>query len=39
MKEQSSPIVSVVMGSDSDFPIMSEAIKVLEDFHVPYEVF
>lgn len=39
MKEQSSPIVSVVMGSDSDFPVMSEAIKVLEDFHVPYEVF
>ena len=39
MKEQSSPIFSVVMGSDSDFPIMSEAIKVLEEFHIPYEVF
>lgn len=39
MKKQSSPIVSVVMGSDSDFPIMSDAIKVLEDFRVPYEVF
>lgn len=39
MKEKSGPIVSVVMGSDSDFPIMSEAIKVLEDFSVPYEVF
>ena len=33
------PIVSVVMGSDSDFPIMSETIKVLEDFGVPHEVF
>jgi len=39
MKEQSGPVVSVAMGSDSDFPIMSEAIKVLEDFRVPYEVF
>jgi 5-(carboxyamino)imidazole ribonucleotide mutase len=39
MKDKSGPIVSVVMGSDSDFPIMSEAIKVLEDFKVPHEVF
>jgi len=39
MKEKSGPIVSVVMGSDSDFPIMSETIKVLEDFKVPHEVF
>lgn len=39
MKEKSGPLVSVVMGSDSDFPIMSEAIKVLENFRVPYEVF
>src|SRR5512136_1867616 len=39
MKEKSGPIVSVVMGSDSDFPIMSEAIKVLENFKVPHEVF
>ncbi len=39
MKEKSDPLVSVVMGSDSDFPIMSEAIKVLENFRVPYEVF
>ena len=27
------------MGSDSDFPIMSETIKVLEDFGIPHEVF
>jgi phosphoribosylaminoimidazole carboxylase PurE protein len=39
MKEKTSPIVSVVMGSDSDFPIMSETIKVLEDFRIPHEVF
>jgi phosphoribosylaminoimidazole carboxylase PurE protein len=39
MKELSAPIVSVVMGSDSDFPIMSETINILEDFGVPHEVF
>jgi 5-(carboxyamino)imidazole ribonucleotide mutase len=39
MKELSAPIVSVVMGSDSDFPIMSETIKILEDFGIPHEVF
>jgi 5-(carboxyamino)imidazole ribonucleotide mutase len=39
MKEKNDPIVSVVMGSDSDFPIMSETIKVLENFGIPHEVF
>ena len=39
MEKKTEPIVSVVMGSDSDFPIMSETIKVLEDFGVPHEVF
>ena len=39
MKEKTRPIVSVVMVSDSDFPIMSETIKVLEDFGIPHEVF
>jgi phosphoribosylaminoimidazole carboxylase PurE protein len=39
MKKKSSPIVSVVMGSDSDFPIMNETVKVLEAFEVPHEVF
>ncbi len=33
------PVVSVVMGSDSDFPIMNETIKVLEEFDIPHEVF
>jgi 5-(carboxyamino)imidazole ribonucleotide mutase len=39
MKKKTGTIVSVVMGSDSDFPIMCETIKVLEDFGVPHEVF
>ncbi|HOJ52473.1 MAG TPA: 5-(carboxyamino)imidazole ribonucleotide mutase [Syntrophales bacterium] len=32
-------LVSIVMGSDSDWPIMSEAAKVLDRFRVPYEFF
>jgi len=31
--------VSVVMGSDSDLPVMEEAAKILESFAVPYELF
>jgi phosphoribosylaminoimidazole carboxylase PurE protein len=30
--------VSIIMGSDSDLPVMSEAAKVLEEFNVAYEV-
>lgn len=30
--------VGVIMGSDSDFPVMEEAIKILRQFEVPYEV-
>ena len=32
------PLVAIVMGSESDFPIMEEAAKVLAEFQVPYEV-
>jgi 5-(carboxyamino)imidazole ribonucleotide mutase len=32
------PVVSIVMGSDSDMPVMQEAAKVLEKFGVPYEI-
>ena len=39
MKEKKGPMVSVVMGSDSDLPIMGETIKLLKDFAVPHEVF
>ncbi len=30
--------VAVIMGSDSDFPIVAGAIRTLKDFSVPYEV-
>lgn len=32
------PLVGILMGSDSDLPIMSEAAKVLEEFGVAYEI-
>jgi len=39
MKKSSEISVSVVMGSDSDFPIMEKAIKTLKEFDVSHEVF
>jgi len=35
----SAPDVSVVLGSDSDFSIMAEAIKILSQFGVPHELY
>ena len=32
------PIVAVVMGSDSDWPVMSDAAAALEEFGIPHEV-
>lgn len=32
------PIVGILMGSDSDYPIMKEACKVLEEFSVQHEI-
>ena len=32
------PVVGIIMGSDSDLDIMSEAAKVLDEFRVTYEV-
>lgn len=32
-------LVSVVMGSDSDLPVMKEAMILLKQFEIPYEVF
>lgn len=31
------PIVSIIMGSDSDLPVMNEAAKVLEELQVSFE--
>jgi 5-(carboxyamino)imidazole ribonucleotide mutase len=32
------PLVGVVMGSDSDWPVMEAAAEALDEFEVPYEV-
>lgn len=37
-KEAGSPLVGILMGSDSDLPTMQEATKVLEEFGVAHEV-
>jgi phosphoribosylaminoimidazole carboxylase PurE protein len=38
-KTKADPIISVVMGSDSDLTVMEEAAKILDQFGVPYELF
>ena len=38
MSEQQRPSVAVMMGSDSDLPVMSEAVKVLKKLGLDYEV-
>jgi len=37
MKKQI-PLVGIIMGSDSDLPVMQEAAKALEEFQVAYEL-
>jgi phosphoribosylaminoimidazole carboxylase PurE protein len=32
------PLIGIIMGSDSDLPTMQEAVKVLKQFEVPYEI-
>jgi len=36
-KKTTPPLVSIVMGSTSDLPIMKKAMETLEEFNVPYE--
>jgi len=32
------PVVGIVMGSDSDWPVMEAAAKALDEFEIPYEI-
>jgi 5-(carboxyamino)imidazole ribonucleotide mutase len=32
------PLVGIIMGSDSDLPVMEDAIKVFKEFNINYEV-
>ena len=36
--EQNSPVVGIIMGSESDIPAMEPCMKQLDEFGVPYEV-
>ena len=38
MSDSSSPIVGIVMGSDSDWPVMQAAADALREFDIPFEV-
>jgi phosphoribosylaminoimidazole carboxylase PurE protein len=39
MDKKSNLLVSVVIGSDSDLPVMKEAASILEEFNIPHEVY
>src|SRR5512147_3047305 len=32
------PLVSIIMGSTSDLPVMEDAAKVLNELHIPFEM-
>jgi 5-(carboxyamino)imidazole ribonucleotide mutase len=38
MSDATLPVVAIVMGSDSDLPVMQEAAKLLDEFGIPHEV-
>ena len=38
MTESNGPLVGLIMGSDSDWPVMKAAAEALDEFGVPYEV-
>ena len=38
MNEKNSPIIGIIMGSDSDWPTMEAAYKVCQEFNIPCEV-
>jgi len=37
-RKQPAPLVSIVMGSDSDLPVMKETAKTLDKLGIPYEI-
>ena len=37
-KNERRPLVGILMGSDTDLPVMSETAKMLENFEIPYEI-
>jgi len=37
-KNELPPLVGIIMGSDTDLPVMSETARMLEKFEIPYEI-
>src|SRR6202049_1135543 len=37
-KNSRKPLVGIIMGSDTDLPVMGETAKMLEKFELPYEI-
>ncbi len=37
-KDSRRPLVGIIMGSDTDLPVMDESAKMLEKFSIPYEI-
>ena len=38
LKELTRPLVSVIMGSESDLPILKETLKIFEELNIPFKV-
>lgn len=38
MKKDKHPLVGIIMGSNSDLPVMREAAKILDEFEIGYEI-
>ena len=38
MKPEVKPQVAIIMGSDSDLPVMANAAKILDELDIPYEL-
>ena len=38
MAKTNSPIIGIIMGSDSDLPVMESAASILKEFEIPFEI-
>jgi len=38
LKRSENPLVGIIMGSDTDLPVMNESAKMLEKFNIPFEI-
>ena len=38
METVNTPLIGIIMGSDSDLPIMEQAAEILKDFDIPFEI-